>query len=452
MFTDAWLLLGLVMIGIGAAFRQPAMLALGLLLEVIVPVAWAWNRLVLRGLHYERRLGASRVFAGETTSLTLTTTNRKPLPVPWLTISDVFPKNLEIVGRDLTVTDGATERTLTNVMALRWYERVVREYTLSCPHRGFYFLGPATLTAGDLFGLFENRAKVSTPDRLIVYPTVVPLEELGFPGKEPFGESRSFQPIFEDPLRTVGIRDYHPEDSFRHVHWKASARQQRLQTKVYEPTNTRRLVVLLNIATFAQPWMGIDPLAQEHAISVAASIAYHAAQRRYAVGLVANGSVPRSDQPLRVMPSRDPTTLTRILEALAAVTAFATERIEVLLARESPRLPWGATIVVITSVVTPQLLAEMDRLRAATRRLVLVSLDADYTDEDRPGIVTYRLPPAQFVYAKRPEAVDPDALFKRPGSLTPGPSPTTGEGSTTSSPAPSHPSSPFPHQAGGEGR
>ncbi len=415
-FSDAWLLLAIFMIIGGAWFRQPSMLALGLLLLVIVPVAWAWNRLVLRAVHYGRKLGESRVFAGETTSVQLITTNQKPLPAPWLTVEDTFPRGVSITERQMTQVKGGEIQSLTNVLSLRWYERVVRQYTLHCPRRGYYFIGPAYLTGGDLFGLFQNRAKVSHLDRVIVYPAVVPLEELGFVGKDPFGESRSRQPIFEDPLRTVGIRDYHPEDSFRHVHWKASARQQRLQTKVYEPTITQRLAIMLNIATFPQPWWGIDPEVQEHTISVAASIAYHATQRRRAVGLVANGAVPRSDQPIRVLPSRDPGTLTRILEALAAVSTFATERIETLLARESPRMPWGATFIVVTAVVTPELIAEIARLTRAGRRIVLVSLDPDYTEDELPGVMVHHLPRAQLVYGQRPPAIDPDALFRRPSA------------------------------------
>lgn len=416
MFSDAWLLLGLILVGMGTWFRQPGMLALGILLLVIIPIAWAWNRLVLRAVSYERGLDENRLFAGEQTPLHLTTTNNKPLPVPWLTIDDIFPEGIEVVEREMGPTASGGERRLTNVMSLRWYERVQRQYTLRAPRRGFYFMGPATLRSGDLFGLFETRARISTTTRLIVYPQVVPLQELGFPAKEPFGDARSPQPIFEDPLRTVGIRDYHPEDSFRHVHWKASARQQRLQTRVYEPTTTQRIVVVLNIATFANPWVGIIPEAQERAISVAASIAYHATQRRVAIGLIANGSIPRSDQPIRVMPSRDPGVLRRILEALAAVGQFSTERIERVLAQENPRLPWGATLVVVTCIVTPELLAEMARLRDATRRLVLVSLDPQFADAELPGIVVYHLPPAELIYGRQEQAIIPEALFQRPTS------------------------------------
>jgi uncharacterized protein (DUF58 family) len=185
----------------------------------------------------------------------------------------------------------------------------------------------------------------------------------------------------------------------KRVHWKATARYGELQVKVYEPTITQHLVVFLNVATFPKPWMGVIPERQEQAISVAASIAYHATERRCAVGLIANGSVPHSDQPIKVLPGRAPEQLTRILEALAAVTGFATATIEQLLAAESPNLAWGATLVVVTAVVTEELLVEMARLRDAGRRLVLVSLDPQFTGGGPAGVTTYRLPAAEVDFS-----------------------------------------------------
>ncbi len=189
---------------------------------------------------------------------------------------------------------------------------------------------------------------------MIVYPQVLPLDVLGFPPKEPFGETKANWRIFEDPSRAVGIRDYQPEDGFRHVHWKATARRQDLQVKVYEPTTSHNLVVFLNVATLAKHWHGVLPKLLEQAISVAASIASYGVEQRYLVGLVANGSIPHSDQAIKVLPSRRPDQLARVLEALAAVTNFATVSIESLLLTESARLPWGATLVVVTGVITDQ--------------------------------------------------------------------------------------------------
>ena len=120
---------------------------------------------------------------------------------------------------------------------------------------------------------------------------------------------------------------------------------------------------------------GTIPELLERAVSVAASIANYATEKRIQVGLLANGCWPQSDQPLKVLPSRSPDQLTRILEALAAVSALPTISIEDLLNRESARLPWGATLVVVTALVTEELLLVMSRLQSAGRRVVLVRLD-----------------------------------------------------------------------------
>jgi uncharacterized protein (DUF58 family) len=126
------------------------------------------------------------------------------------------------------------------------------------------------------------------------------------------------------------------------------------------------------------------PEVLEEAVSLAASIASYGVTEKYQVGLLANGSVPGSDQPLKVLPSRDPQQLTRILEALAAVTGFATLSIERMLTAESPRLPWGATLLLVTATVYDELLATLLRLRDAGRRLVLISLSADCPLPTRP--------------------------------------------------------------------
>jgi hypothetical protein len=78
---------------------------------------------------------------------------------------------------------------------------------------------------------------------------------------------------------------------------------------------------------------------------------------------------------------------------LAGVTCFAIAPIERVLRRESPRLPWGATLVVITAIVTDRLAEALVNLRDAGRRLALISLEED-PPPPLQGIVTYHLPPS----------------------------------------------------------
>jgi hypothetical protein len=122
-----------------------------------------------------------------------------------------------------------------------------------------------------------------------------------------------------------------------------------------------------------------------------------------------------------------------ILEALAAITVFATMPIERLLHEEARKMGWGATLAVVTAVVTDELQAEMLRLHRAGRRMALVSLDNDFTEEaaaqlGAQGITIYRLPhrlgirESRFPTGEgvgepveewmRPEGYDPHAAFR----------------------------------------
>ena len=398
MFTDVWIILSLFITILGLITGQGNLLTIAALLLTVASTSWLWSTFALNGVIYKRTFSEVRAFVGETVDLTLSITNRKLLPLAWLRVDDSFPDRLPIVGRELAPSPVPRRGSLISLASLRWYERVNWRYQLQCQRRGFYFFGPADLRSGDGFGLFTREVRIEPLDRLIIYPRILPLPELGFPGKQPFGEKKAPQPIFEDPSRTIGVRDYRPEDSLRRVHWKATARLQELQVKVYEPTHTYYLIVFLNVATYEQHWLGIDPQLQEFAISVAASIAFHATEHRYSVGLLANGSVPQSDQSIKVLPSRNPDQLRHILEALAAVTSFATGSIEKLLASESSGVPWGTTLVVVTAVVTEALLVEMVRLRDVGRKLVLVSLDDDFTRDEMPGIIVHHIPVQEMLY------------------------------------------------------
>jgi len=391
MFNESWIALSIIIILVGLLLHQPTLLAVASLLLTVAGVSWVWNRYALHGVEYERTFSERRVFQGELVELVTRVTNRKLLPLSWLRVDDQVPADLNLVDGEVLPSSQPELGYLSELYALRWYERVNRRYRLKPHRRGFYAFGPVRLRSGDFFGLFERRQTLLHKEWLVVYPEVRPLYELGLPTKDPFGDSKAWQRIFEDPARTVGVREYQPEDSFRRIHWKASARLQKFQSRLYEPTTSHHLVIFLNVATFPQPWRGIVPEALEEAVSIAASIASYGVAEKYQVGLLANGTVPGSDQPLKVLPSRDPRQLTRILEALAAVTGFATLSIERMVTAESPRLPWGATLLVVTATVYDDLLASLCRLRDAGRRLVLLSLSTDCPDLTDQGIRTYVL-------------------------------------------------------------
>jgi len=392
--SDAWIPLALIIIIAGLiANRNAAVLSIGIGLLVIYGLGTWWKKSALLGVTYERSFDRTHLFPDEPVTMTLTINNRKPLPLTWLQFRDQTPIAPQEAG-DLAVI--ASEVTgsyiLQNTLSLNSFEQTRRTATFRFPSRGFYDIGPISYRSGDIFTLFTIEREYRYRDTLIVYPNVWPLETLQLPAKEMFGELQVRRSLFTDPIKTQGIRDYQPQDRFRDVHWKASARRGDLQTKVYDPISGMTVVVFLNVATYPKHWMGFDPELLERTVSVTASIANYAADQKWGIGAFANGTVPGSDQPIRVAPGHAPDQLMHILEALAAVSEFATGSIELLMHHESRRLPWAATFVLVTSVVTEEMLIGLLRLKEAGRRVTLISLADEPLPGNLHGILAYHIP------------------------------------------------------------
>lgn len=376
------------MVVIAALLGQETLLTLAALLVVSVPFGWLWQRVAFYGVSYQRQLNETRVFEGEAVTLTLRVANRKWLPLAWLRVVDRLPLALQPVEKALAPSHLTLVGLLETRASLLWNERARWEYHIPCNKRGYYALGPAVLSSGDLFGLFERELEFAHQDRLIVYPRMHALQDWGLPPKEPFGDAKTRLTVFQDPTRIRGLRDYHPEDAPKHIHWRATARHNALKVKQYDPTINYNWVFFLNLATYDHAWQGVDTELAERAIRLTASLANFADRNKYAFGLVANGTYPDSDQRLRIMPGRDPEQLRNVLEALAALSYFVSAPMETLLHRESPSLPWGSTLIVITPLVTENLLAQVMRLHDVGRKIALVSLDEKWHGE-LPGILVH---------------------------------------------------------------
>jgi uncharacterized protein (DUF58 family) len=226
---------------------------------------------------------------------------------------------------------------------------------------------------------------------VLVYPKIVPLSALGLPALRPFGDLQTPRRLSEDPLRLVGARDYATGDSFRHIHWKATAHRQALQTKVFDPSAMLPLTIFLNVNTAEMLYEGIDSELQEYAITAAASIAAWAAENGHPVGLYVNSIAQVEAQRIRIRPSRQPHQLLYILEALAKVMSFGRWPIETILQTEAVHLPYGASVVVITATTTPKLHHTLLDLRKREFGLTLVTLGEKAETLSLPGSRQYHI-------------------------------------------------------------
>lgn len=373
-FNNVWIYGAVFMILLGMALRERALSLLGLIPLVTAGGSWLWARYSLDNIEYTRELSGQRVFSGDIIQMWITVVNRKLLPLAWLQIEDQLSDRLRIVDRDVTPSGVTGISVLRINTAMRWYEKVTWQVGVECPARGYFSIGPVTLRSADAFGFFDRRATIPGESHIIVYPRIADLERIMVPARHLFGDLRIRRQIITDPLRTIGVRDYRPEDSFRHVHWKATARAQALQTKVFEPSTTIQFGIFLNLDTFERYWEGLDFDRAEGAIIAAATIADDAYKAGNAIGMYANGVVGGSDQPLRVRPSRSVSQMEEILTGLAKLSPIASLNFPAILRAESARFPIGSTIVVITAIMTDTMRAIIQSLSEDGHDVVVVTI------------------------------------------------------------------------------
>jgi uncharacterized protein (DUF58 family) len=367
-----WLYVAAALVLIGIGTREAAPIALGTMLLLTGGVSRLWSRASLVRLRYERRLPVRRAFVGEQFEVVFSLSNLKPLPVPWIEIVDSVPEDVPPQDIAPSAGGGPEALLLKRSTSLAWYERVTWRHQFRCKARGFFRFGPVAFRSGDIFGFFPVTSQSWETDQLAVLPRLLDLREIGLPSMRPFGEARMGSPIFEDQSRIVGVRDYRPGDPLKRIDWKATARRQSLQSRLYDPASTLTMLIAVSVTTLQHPWEGFEPLILERVATVAGSIARYAEEKRYAYGIAANCTFPNADRYIWIPPGRNTGQLVRVLESLAMISPFVLAPPEDVLQQTAARLPFGTTVVLVVGYLSDSLRSYLLRGRSSDSRWFVV--------------------------------------------------------------------------------
>ena len=152
--------------------------------------------------------------------------------------------------------------------------------------RGVHEASPVTLRSAAPFGVAERRRTLPVAGSTIVLPAVIPLGPLPFLAldTDPERASRSVPRRGTGP-EFLGIREYRPGDSPRHVHWPSTARTGAVMVRELEQERSRRLAIVIDTLTdVGDAWTPLDACC-----SAAASIARVAFTDGHRVRFVVSG-------------------------------------------------------------------------------------------------------------------------------------------------------------------
>ena len=348
---EVFVLLLIVVVIVGALSREPIISSVGALAFVVAIASRIWAALSLEEITVDRSTSVDHAFIGDEIEITFTVENNKPLPVPWLEINEYVPRGLLIEGHKAAEQSYLGGAEISASTSLGSYERVRVTRKVTALSRGMYRLGKTRLRSGDLFGLYPADATLDhTPWAIYVYPTIKPLPGFQLTAHRPIGDSLSRDHLWNDPSRPAGVREYRPGDPIKSIDWKTTARRGEMFVRQFDPSVSEHAVIFAEAVTTDVPWEGYRSDVLEATTTAAASIARHALDLGYKVGLVTNGISSSSASHAVVPPSSGPTQITTLLEALAMVHPIAVRSLDELARSRRGMVPPGSTLIHIGGI------------------------------------------------------------------------------------------------------
>jgi hypothetical protein len=198
---------------------------------------WWSIRHGLDGVSHTYSPSESIVEPGDVFNIDTTIKNSSFRFISYIQIIERIPSEFEIIppgGNDYSMF----------LMPRRCYNRSI---AAKATKRGCYFLCGASLIGGGFLGINETFKTISQHREVVVIPP--PYEGLnikdtvgGF-----LGDISVNRFIMEDPVLTMGFREYTGREPFKMIAWNQSARNRRLMVKKYDYTLEMVVTVILNV-------------------------------------------------------------------------------------------------------------------------------------------------------------------------------------------------------------
>lgn len=362
-------------------YSQAGILLLAGLFLSTAGLARIWNRLSLAGVRAERHFNGTRFFPGEPIVCTLRLFNRKPLPLPWVQLENHLPAGLQPEAR----AGQAGAEAIRPSASLLWYRGITWNLRLIGGHRGYYLIGPLTLTSGDFLGLYSRSRRTGNIEHLIVYPRIFPVDTRLIPSLYPMGEARTSRRLFRDPAHAIGVREYLRGDGLKSIHWKATARRGDLMVKVLDATTAFNVTVVLAVESFRENGT-LSEADFELGISAAGSIAVALCERGSPVGLFVNTRLADTGQPAVIAPGAGRNRVAEVLEALAKVTPHSSGPATAFLEGQRERLTAGTTLIFILGRMPDRFREQLVDWTAAGFKLLVLLVGGHGEPSLPPGV------------------------------------------------------------------
>jgi uncharacterized protein (DUF58 family) len=326
---------------------------------------YLWTRGLARGIRADRHLRFGWAAVGDRLSEQFELYNDSVWPALWVELID----DSTLPGYQASVVHG-----LGAGQTMQWRHAAV------CQRRGQFRLGPWRLRVADPLGIFEATRHYDESAEIVIHPPTQTELPMPLPAGSAGGQTRARRRSWQASANAATVRDYHPNDPLRWVHWPTTARRNELFVREFDLDAGGDVWLLLDLATAVQLGVGGES-AEEQIILLAAALAAQALKQNRAVGLAIYGRSPQL-----IPPTTGEGQQWRLLRALAIARADGETSLATALQdfrhTAGRGTMGGATAVIITPSADPDWLPHLAPLARNGLALNLILLERSSFGDD----------------------------------------------------------------------
>lgn len=236
-------------------------------------------------------------------------------------------------------------------------------FQIPTQRRAVLTLGPVTSERTDPIGVLRREVAWTEPSELYVHPRTVSLDG-DTTGLLRDLEGLPTRDLADDDVSFHALREYVPGDDLRYVHWKSTARTQKLMIRQFEQTRRSQLVIALSTRT--------DEYADDDEFELAVSIA-----GSIAVSAMRDGKDVRVAASDRLLHAPTPAVLLDLLSGVERAASAATVAETARTVAAKAQAVSIVAFVVGSTVALQQLRRAATRIPPAARAMALRAAPAD---------------------------------------------------------------------------
>ena len=262
-------------IQVGWLFLIASILFTSVIINLVYPLFLIRRVIVSRSVN--------NVFEDEDAAVTLTITNLNNFTLHMLNIIDHFP----------TIEKQQEKNTATLFYPkISPYKTEIMSYTRRATMRGKYIFQPIIIESSAPFGLIKWRRKFYLPTLFTVYPKPLHILQPKFErANDLYAATQLLMKGSGHSDDFWGLREYAPGDSLRFVHWRTSAKEQKLMIKEFRRTSSANFVFILD--TISNQHKGDKKTSSlEYSIKIAAALIDSCIKQGTEIELYTNDGTP----------------------------------------------------------------------------------------------------------------------------------------------------------------